>query len=220
MVDQAAGVVANALHGHAEGLHRISRVEGRADAPTDDLLAVRVEDERQVAEAVAGPAIAHHDVGDVADPQLVGRRGDEVLDEVLVRREPVGGVRRARLPDAPAHLQAVLVDDAAEAVAADWVVAAELALVHEPQLHPADSRGLFANLHDVLQGELLAGRPRERRAVVVLVVCLLALAKQPAQVPDQEASGDLRVQVSYCLAPGFFRIGMLNRASARSIILS
>lgn len=187
MVDQAAGVVANAPLGHAEDLHRISRVEGRAD----NLLAVRVEDERQVAEAVAGSAIAHHDVGDVADPQLVGRRGDEVLDEVLVRREPVGGVRRARLPDAPAHLQAVLIDDAAEAVAADWVVAAELALVHEPQLHPADSRGLFANLHDVLQGELLAGRPRKRRAVVVLVVCLLALAKQPAQVPDQVASGGL-----------------------------
>ena len=79
------------------------------------------------------------------------------------------GVRRARLPDPQAHLEAVLVDDAAEAVASDGKVSSEPGLVHVPQLLPADAGIGLPYLPDVLQGELLPGGLGQRRVFIILV---------------------------------------------------
>ena len=62
--------------------------------------------------------IHYDDVGYVAHPQLVRGRRNEVLYQVGIGRKPVRGVRSARLAYFQPDLEAVLVDDAAEAVAA------------------------------------------------------------------------------------------------------
>ena len=130
------------------------------------------------------------------------------------------GVRRPRPPDAQAHLEIVLIDDAAEAVAAYRTVEAEFFLIHVPQLHPAETGIVLTYVSDVLEGELLACGFGMSRVPVILVISLLAYTKQFAETLDAVASRDFCVQVSYCLAPAFFRIGTLNLASATSIILS
>ena len=79
------------------------------------------------------------------------------------------GVRRARLPDPQADLEAVLVDYPAEAVAPYGKVASELRLVHVPQLLPADAGICLPYLPNVLQGELLPGGLGQSRVFVVLV---------------------------------------------------
>ena len=73
---------------------------------------------------------------------------------------------------------------------------------------------------DVLEGELLPCGLAQGQVLVVLVICLLALAKQHAQAPDVVSPGVLCAQVPHCLAPVFFRIGILYRASAIFIISS
>ena len=78
----------------------------------------------------------------------------------------------------------------------------------------------FADVFDVLQRELFSGRFCECCVLVMLIVRLLAHAKQFTKEPDTIASTILCVQVPYCLAPAFFRIGILNLASATLIISS
>ena len=78
----------------------------------------------------------------------------------------------------------------------------------------------FADVFDVLQRELLSSRFSEYRVLVILIIRLLAHAKQLAKELDTIASMILCVQVPYCLAPAFFRIGILNLASATLIISS
>ena len=78
----------------------------------------------------------------------------------------------------------------------------------------------FANVFDVLQRERLSSRFGECRILVILIIRLLAYAKQLAKEPDTITSMIPCVQVPYCLAPAFFRIGILNLASATLIISS
>ena len=57
-------------------------VTAAVDGPADDLAGVEVEHDAAVELALAGGML-----GDVGEPQLVGRRGGEpALDEVLARR--------------------------------------------------------------------------------------------------------------------------------------
>ena len=77
-------------------------------------------------------------------------------------------------------LETFLIDDAAEAVAAYRIAAAELPAVHVPELHASDARICLPYLPDVLQRELLHGGLGQCNVLVILVVCLLAHAKQPA----------------------------------------
>jgi len=89
-----------------------------------------------------------------------------------------------------------------------------------PELGTTYSGVKFADVSYVLQRELLSGRFGECCVLVILIIRLLAYAKQLAKKPDTIASMILCVQVSYCLAPAFFRIGILNLASATLIISS
>ena len=73
-----------ALDGHAQRVQRNLGVQGLAHGPTDDLARVHVQDRGQVQ-----PAFAGGDVGEVSEPDLVGRRGGEVTGE------PVWGDRIA-----------------------------------------------------------------------------------------------------------------------------
>ena len=59
-----------------------------------------------------------------------------------------------------------------------------------------------------------------RRCVLVLVISLPALAKQPTEKAHGLALDLLCGKLLYCLAPDFFLIGMLKVFSARSIITS
>ena len=53
----------------------------------------------------------HGDVGDVADPQLVDRRGNEVFRQVGEHGQSVRGIRCPGLPDALSQLKAALIQD-------------------------------------------------------------------------------------------------------------
>ena len=127
-------------------------------------------------------------------------------------------IRSPRLAHFPADLEAAFVYDAAEAVAPDRHVAGEALPVHVPYLNSTDTGVFTADFTDVLKGELLLGGFGQGRVFVILIVSLLAYANQSAKRPDTEAPGVFCVQVSYCLAPTFFLIGILNLDSATLII--
>ena len=73
---------------------------------------------------------------------------------------------------------------------------------------------------DILESELFTRSLCMRSVLIILIISLLAYANQSAKSLDTIASRDTRVQVSYCLAPAFFLIGILNFASATLIISS
>ena len=124
------------------------------------------------------------------------------------------GVRRAGLAYLLPHLQAMPVDNIGEPVAPDRVVLLEIAPVHVPELGASDSRILRTDAPDVFQCEGFPGSPGQDLRLVMLVICLLRYAKQPAKELNPIPFGILRMQVLYRLAPAFFLIGILNLASA------
>ena len=73
---------------------------------------------------------------------------------------------------------------------------------------------------DILESELFTRSLCMRSVLIILIISLLAYANQSAKSLDTIASRDLCVQVSYCCAPAFFLIGILNFASATLIISS
>ena len=164
--------------------------------------------------------IHYNHISYIAYPQLIGFTRNEVFNEVRVSRKTMRGVGCTRFPDSQTDLEIVLVDYSAEAIPPYRIVAAKLGLVHVPKLRATYPRIKFADVFDVLQCELLPGSFCEGRILVVLIIGLLAYAKQLAKELDAIASMILCVQVSYCLAPAFFRIGILNLASATLIISS
>ena len=130
------------------------------------------------------------------------------------------GVGRSGLAYPKPDFQIVLVKYPAETVSTYRIVATELCFIHMPEFRTTHPGVKFANVFDVLQCELLSGRFCECCVLVVLIIRLLAHAKQFTKEPDTIASTILCVQVPYCLAPAFFRIGILNLASATLIISS
>ena len=128
-------------------------------------------------------------------------------------------VRRSGLADSQSDFQIVLIDYPAEAVPPDRIVASKLSLVHKPAFAPP-ILGLSLRMSLTYCRELLSGCFSECRVFVVPIVCLLVYTKQLAKEQGAIASSLLCVQVLYCLVLAFFRIGILNFASATLIISS
>lgn len=143
-------------------------------------------------------------IGDVAHPQLVGCRRDEVPDEVGIGRQPVAGVGRPRCPHPSANLQAPAVYQVLGLVTAYRTDCGELPVVHVPQFHASDARVFRPDLTYVLQGELLLRGLGQLCVLVSFVVCLLAHTKQPAKDAHGIAFRVPRVQVCHRLTPAFF----------------
>ena len=127
------------------------------------------------------------------------------------------GVSRPGLAYPKPNFQIVFIEYPAEAVSTYRIVTTELCFIHMPELGTTYTGVEFADVFDVLQRELLSGRFGECRVLVILIIRLLAYAKQLAKEPDTIAPMIPCMQVSYCLAPAFFRIGILNLASATLI---
>lgn len=220
VVNKIDDLAVNAFESHPQCLHRILRIKRGPDTPSNYLFAVCIQNHGQVAEVTLTIGPRYCDVSYITYPQLIGGCGDIAFYEVRIGWQTMCRVCRARLSDAKSNLEVVLINDAAEAVAPDWFVEAEVITVHMPQLKSSDARVFLADVTDVLKGKLLAGGLGMCCVFIVLVVSLLTYTKQLAETPDTVASGVLCVQVPYCLAPAFFLIGILNFASATSIILS
>ena len=77
--------------------------------------------------------------------------------------------------------QIVFVKYPAETVSTYRIVATELRFIHMPEFGAAYPGVKFADVFDVLQRELLSGRFGECRILVVLIISLLAYAKQFAK---------------------------------------
>ena len=108
----------------------------------------------------------------------------------------------------------MLIDDIHEPVAPERSIALEVSSVHMPELHSPYPRILGPNAFNVLQGKSFPGRAGQNLRFVVLVISLLRHAKQLAKELNLISFGVPCAQVVYCLAPAFFRIWMLNLASA------
>ena len=89
-----------ALHA-APGFHRLTYI------PADDFLGIAVRYHRQVAEGIAAIGIPDRNIGDVCHPDLVLAYRYEILYQIWIRRESVGGVRRAGTTPGNPHVQAV-----------------------------------------------------------------------------------------------------------------
>lgn len=135
-------------------------------------------------------------------------------------REAVPAVGGAGLADASADFQTLSVQKVGETVAPQRGIALKFTLVHVPQLQTADEGVFRADVHDILYGKRLCRQAGKGLALVMLVIGLLAYAKQRAKGAHGISAGCLCVQVTYCLAPGFFLMGMLNSRSAMFIISS
>lgn len=159
--------------GHLQGLQRIDRVESGAYTPAYDFLAVGIQYQRQIAEAVMCLVRPYRYIGDVADPQLVYCCRNKVLDKVRVGLQTVCRVCRTGLTDALTHFQVVFVYQVLKAVSAHRGITFEVTLVHVPQFHAAYARILLANITDVGQGKLLLGCLPEYYVLVSLEICLL-----------------------------------------------
>ena len=161
-----------------------------------------------------------HDVRDVAHSQPVRTLRYEVPDQIRIDRKAVGGIRRPGLPDPRADLQPATVEDFFEPVAPDRRAPGEVPAVHVPELPAANPAVLRPHTARILRRKLLPRHARQDATLVILVIRLLAHAKQSAKVADAIAAGILRMQVRYRLAPAFFRIEIPNFFSATSIISS
>ena len=209
-------------NGYCKRLDAVCGLKGRRHAPAQDTLAVGVHDDGQEAECVAqtGRGVFHLDVGDVADPYLVGPRGNYALDEVGVGRQVVAGVRGADRPQPSPQIEPALVHDAAERVAPHTVFIGEPPLVHPPQFVRAYLRVFLPRLKHELNHELLQCKALEQSVLVPLVKGLSCHTGQRTKAIDGIPPHFVFVQPFDCPVPAFFRISMLNISSATSIIVS
>ena len=200
VVDKMMQLIGRGLRdGHSESLERVLRLQCLRETPANDLVRVGVRHQMQIAAAV------HEvDVRDVAHPQLIGARGYEAADEVLILVVAVVRVRRMARLRAFLH-QLEVAQQLEERVTSGHPVALEHALHHQPQFVVADARVHLADLpdgiHDAHHAEdvLLV-------TLAILVVSLFRMAKQFTAVHDAEVG--TVAQAFYCLAPDFFRILM------------
>ena len=159
------------LDSHLQSLDAIGRLKGRGNAPAEDPLAVGIHDDGEEHEKVAlgRGGVFDFDIGDVADPYMVGPQGDNALDEIRVGRQVVAGVRRAGRPRAAAQVQPPLVKDAAERVAPHAVFVGEATLVHPPQFVRAYLRVFLPDTKHELNHKLLQSEALEQSVLVPLV---------------------------------------------------
>ena len=104
---------------------------------------------------------------------MVGRRRDEVLDDIRESGKPVRGVRRAGLSDFQTHLEAIIVDDIYKLVSSDEIVPLEVSLVHIPEFDSADTGIFLADFPDELQRKGTLGSPAQCHILIPLIICLL-----------------------------------------------
>ena len=168
------------LHSHLQSLDAVGRLKGRGNAPAEDALAVGVHDDGEEHEGVAlgRGRVFYLNVGDVADPDLVGTQGDDALDEVRVGRQVVAGVRRAGRPRAVAQVQSPLVKNAAERIAPYAELLGKVRLIHPPQLVCAYLRVFLPYTKHVLDHELCQCETLVQNLLVTLVKGLSCHAGQ------------------------------------------
>lgn len=155
-------------------------------------------------------------IGNIANPQLIGRGWDKALYQVLPLMVTMVGIGCAPGFAGRKH-QAVSTKQRVEAVATGHEPLSEEGGEHDPQLVTTDTGILATYLTYGIQHEtfILHMAPY---VSLGLVIGLTTMAKQTAgwryfhlAKPDQ---------FRYYLAPGFFLMGMLKYSSARVIIKS
>jgi len=209
-------------YGHLQCFDTVCCLQCRSHAPAQDALAVGVHDDGQEHEAVTRRRVGvfYLDVGDVADPDVVGPRGDYALDEIGVGRQVVARVRRAGCPRPPSQVQLALVHDAAEHIAANPVFLGKPADVHPPQFVHPYLRVFRPHPKHKLHHKLLDGETGKQRFLVPLVKGLSCHTGQCTKAIDGIPPHFVFVQPFDCPVPAFFLISMPNISSATSIIVS
>lgn len=130
-------------------------------------------------------------------------------------------VSRAWLAHLQSHLHPRLNQEVCKCISSKYVfLITEVILVHLPYLRNAHSRIILADSQGIFNCKRSHCSSRKSALLIILVVGLLALAKQLAKTLYLILCRVFCVQVLYCLAPAFFRIWMLNLASATLIISS
>ena len=203
------------FEGAAPGFHRLVYI------PADNLLVIAVRYHREVAEVVAAVRIPDGDIRDVCHPDLILAYRHDVLYQIRIRRKSVRGVRRAGTTPGNPHVQAVAGYYCLHFVTPHhiFIVGSKAVTIHIMQFVTTQAwiyltDILYKLYHHLLLESLLA------QSIPVLIICLPALAKQPAEKAHGLAFDLLCGKLCYCLAPAFFLIGMLNIFSASSIITS
>jgi hypothetical protein len=148
-------------------------------APADDPAAVEVLDGDQVQ-----PALPRSEVGDVGDPDPVGRRRGEVaVDEVLADANPGDPDRGAPALAADHPADGGLAHQALHALASDALAVAEHQLGMNPG-RPVDLTIGLVDLTDALGQPGVPERTPRRRPKLPGVIARAADAEHPAQGAD------------------------------------
>lgn len=155
-------------------------------------------------------------IGNIANPQLIGRGWDKALYQVLPLMVTMVGIGCAPGFARRKH-QAVSTKQRVEAVATGHEPLSEEGGEHDPQLVTTDTGILATYLTYGIQHEtfILHMAPY---VSLGLVIGLTTMAKQTAGQRNFQVA--LTDQFRYDLAPDFFLIGMLKSSSARVIINS
>ena len=155
-------------------------------------------------------------IGNIANPQLIGRGWDKALYQVLPLMVTMVGIGCAPGFAGRKH-QAVSTKQRVEAVATGHEPLSEEGGEHDPQLVTTDTGILATYLTYGIQHEtfILHMAPN---VSLGLVIGLTTMAKQTAGQRNFQVA--LTDQFRYDLAPDFFLIGMLKSSSARVIINS
>lgn len=173
-------VISNAFESHLESVYGVCSLKCRTYTPTDDFLCEGIKDKGEEAERVMIGIHPYCNVGDVADPQLVGPGGYQVLDDVGVCGKAVSGVGGAWLAHLLADFQIVSVHDVQKHVTPNGAIPVKGAAVHIPQLYAAYSRILAPDGADIVQCHVLTYSTVQHDGLVMLVIGLLCDAKQCA----------------------------------------
>jgi len=220
--ERCVKVVRKRTYGHLQRLDAVSSLKRRSDIPAHNALAIGIHDDCQETEAIAqtGYRVLYRNIGDVADPNLVGAGWYHILHEVRIRRQVVAGVRCARCTLTVTDVQPTLVQDAAEHVATDAVLVIEAAFIYTPQIVGSHLRVLSPDFAHELHHKLLYRQTAEQQVVITFVEGLSCHTGQCTEIGDGIMPHLVFVKPFDCPVPAFFRISILNISSATSIIVS
>ena len=130
-------------------------------------------------------------------------------------------VSRAWFAHLQSHLHPRLNQEVCKCISSKYIfLVTEVILVHLPYLRNAHSWIIFADPQSIFNCKRSHRYSRKSALLIILVIGLLALAKQLAKTLHLILCRVFCVQVLYRLAPAFFLIEMLNLASATLIISS
>ena len=155
-------------------------------------------------------------IGNIANPQLIGRGWDKALYQVLPLMVTMVGIGCAPGFARRKH-QAVSTKQRVEAVATGHEPLSEEGGEHDPQLVTTDT-GILATYFTYSNQQETIILHMAPYVSLGLVIGLTTMAKQTAGQRNYQVA--LTDQFRYDLAPDFFLIGMLKSSSARVIINS